>query len=98
MDYKIIWSPTSLKDLKNIVTYIAQNNPERSSKIGSKIIEIVEFIAVFPFKGRVVPEIELDEVREVIHNSYRIIYRIQYKKKVIEIVRIWHAARGKPKI
>ncbi|MCC6325880.1 MAG: hypothetical protein DCC43_10860 [Candidatus Brocadia sp.] len=29
-------------------------------------------------------------------NPYRIVYRVKRNKKVIEMVRIWHAARGTP--
>ena len=36
--------------------------------------------------------------REIIHRPYRIIYRVREEQKVIEILRVWHAARGIPRI
>ncbi len=41
--------------------------------------------------GRVVPEINRKEIREIILGNYRIIYRI--KKDVLEILTVYHSAR-----
>lgn len=48
--------------------------------------------------GRMVPEFRRPELREVIHASYRVIYRVQREGKAVEVVRFWHAARGFPHI
>ena len=98
MDFKITWSATSRLDLKDIVSFIAENNPERAEIFGLKIINYAERASQFPKSGRIVPEFDDDMLREFIFYSYRIIYRIKENVKLIEIVRVWHSARGIPTI
>jgi plasmid stabilization system protein ParE len=47
-------------------------------------------IAKFPFSGRRVPEYDLDQIREVIEGSFRIIYYI--KSDQIDILAVIHGA------
>ena len=51
-----------------------------------------EQIANFPFSGRIVPEFETEQLREVIEGSYRIIYYI--KPEQIDVIAVLHAARN----
>ena len=53
-----------------------------------------EQIASFPLSGRVVPEYEAPDVREVIERPYRIIYRI--KPDQIDILAVVHSAQMLP--
>jgi len=47
-------------------------------------------IAEFPFSGRRVPEYDVDQIREVIEGSFRIIYHI--KSDQIDILAVIHGA------
>jgi plasmid stabilization system protein ParE len=51
-----------------------------------------EQIANFPFSGRIVPEFETEQIREVIEGSYRIIYYV--KPEQIDVIAVLHAARN----
>ena len=55
-------------------------------------------MALFPQSGRVVPEKKDPLVRETIVGSYRIIYRVDDASQTVAIARIWHSARGKPRL
>ena len=48
--------------------------------------------------GRVVPEFNQQDLHEVIVSPYRIIYRLNEDARLIEIIRVWHAARDTPEI
>ena len=50
-------------------------------------------IATFPFSGRMVPEYELNEIREVIEGPYRIIYLIESEQRKVEVLAVIHGAR-----
>lgn len=63
-----------------------------------RIFHAVEQLPAFPQSGRMVPEFQDPAIREVIHAPFRIVYRFQSARERIEIVRVWHAARGIPKI
>ena len=98
MGGKVILTPQSLDDLEQIVTFIAEDNPERARSFGSELIDRALSVATFPERGRAVPEIGEPAVREIIHGSYRIIYDIFPDRKTIYVLRFWHGARGEPEI
>ena len=98
MDFKVIWSPSARLDLKEIVSYIAEDNGEIAQRFGLSLIDATKSLASFPNKGRTVPELGSQDIREVIFKPYRIIYRVTEPQSVIEIVRVWHAARGTPEL
>ena len=50
-----------------------------------------EQIAVFPRSGRMVPEYEAPDIREVVEGPYRIIYRITTDQ--IDILAVVHGAQ-----
>ena len=98
MGHKIIWSPAAREDLKNLVSFIGQNNPIKAEEFGLSVLEQVEQASIFPESGRIVPEFEIDTLRELILAPYRIVYRINHKAKVIDVSRVWHSKRGKPRL
>jgi toxin ParE1/3/4 len=98
MGWKVIISPSAQADLEDIVRYIALHNAEAAARMGYALIERAEGLAGFPEMGRMVPEFRRPNLREVIHRSYRVIYRVNRETDSIEIVRFWHGARGFPHI
>nr|WP_262984301.1 type II toxin-antitoxin system RelE/ParE family toxin [Nostoc sp. 'Peltigera membranacea cyanobiont' 210A] len=48
-------------------------------------------LANFPLSGRIVPEFETEQIREVIEGSYRIIYYI--KPEQIDVLAVIHGAQ-----
>ena len=98
MDFKIVWTICSREDLREIATFIARDNPAAAIKLGDMIFARVDSLEKFPELGRIVPERNQPEVRELIVKNYRVIYRIRQKEKRLEILRIWHGARGEPPI
>src|SRR6266536_1493696 len=98
MGRKIIISPSANSDLHDIVSYIALHNADAAVRLGNALSKRTEILAEFPDLGRVVPEFSRPDLRELVHLSYRIIYRVQVGKPYLEIVRFWHAARGFPHI
>ena len=98
MAYQIIWTQTAAEDLKEIVQYIALDDPDAAAKLADRIIICIENASKFPFSNRSVPEKNEEFIRESIIKPYRIIYQTDTNRDVIHILRIWHAARRIPKI
>jgi toxin ParE1/3/4 len=92
----LIWSPTASEDLRHLVRYIATDSPERAAAFGLRLIERVEQLQRFLEMGRMVPERRDRCIREIIVRPYRVIYRVTHECQLLEIVRVWHAARGEP--
>ena len=83
----MIWSKESLKQLIEIEQFISKDNPERAIKFIDKLVDRGDAIKDYPFKGRIVPEFSINEIREVFEKSYRIVYRIFETK--IEILTVF---------
>ena len=98
MAYKLIWSPAARDDLHDIVVFIARDNPERAMSFGYQLISETDRLHDFPALGRIVPEYENQCLREIIFRPYRIVYRVNHDRKICEIARVWHSARGVPPI
>jgi plasmid stabilization system protein ParE len=64
--------------------------------LGARLLDEAFSLESLPWRGRVVPELSNSDLREILHRSYRIVYRIQSATASVEILRFWHAARGVP--
>jgi plasmid stabilization system protein ParE len=96
MDCKIIWTDPALEDLREIVAFISGDNPEAGRRVGMDIYETVGMLASFPLIGPPYPRGSSGKIREIVSWSYRIFYRVNSKKKLVEVLTIWHGARGTP--
>ncbi len=96
MAYKLTWSPAARDDLHDIVIFIARDNPERAMSFGYQLISDTDRLQAFPRLGRLVPEYQNEDLREIILRPYRIVYRLNHERQLCEIVRVWHSARGTP--
>ncbi|MHA1486841.1 MAG: type II toxin-antitoxin system RelE/ParE family toxin [Promethearchaeota archaeon] len=88
---EIEWSSKAENDLNEIIDYIAQDSLEYALSFYEQVREKVENLILFPKMGRIVPEIDEPNIRELFLRNYRIIYRISEKK--IQITRLFHGSR-----
>lgn len=98
MAYKLIWAPAARDDLHDIVVFIARDDSDRAMSFGYELISEIDRLQEFPESGRIVPEYRNAVIREIIFRPYRIVYRVHPDSKVCEIARVWHSARGLPKL
>ncbi|MGB8354404.1 MAG: type II toxin-antitoxin system RelE/ParE family toxin [Chthoniobacteraceae bacterium] len=98
MDFKIVWTDPSLADLQEIVTFIASDDTAAAERVGHAIIDHVETLRAFPFIGPPYPRGTDGTLREIVCGNYRIFYRVSEKLKLIEILTVWHGARGTPQV
>lgn len=89
---KIVWTELSIVDLKGVFDYIAEDSLRYATITVNKLYNKVQLISNNPFLGRVVPEFNEKEIRELIEGKYRIVYRIKSETRV-DILRIYHTAR-----
>jgi len=96
MACKLIWSPAARDDLRDIVRFIARDNPQRAESFGYELMRRTDILHDHPEAGRIVPEYRKARIREIIYRPYRIVYRLDIERGLVEIARVWHAARGNP--
>ena len=86
------WSNPAKIDLKQIHDYIARDSRFYAKKVSSEIVEKTETLNLFPKVGRIVPEVEDPNVRELLIYSYRVIYEILPDR--IEVLALIHSKRN----
>ena len=89
---RIRWSDEAAADLEAIHVFIARDSARYASAVCAELVEAVDQLRVFPRSGRVVPEFQREDIREVLRGSYRIVYRL-VEPALVEIVTVFHGAR-----
>ena len=85
------WTARARTDLRELHTYIAQDSPHYARRFVEKIFKAVEALNDHPQIGRKVPEADREDIRELLFQNYRIIYRI--KPEHVYIVTVLHGGR-----
>ena len=98
MDYQVVLSLSARADLHDIVRYISFDAPDRALQFGLFLISRTRLLAQSPELGRVVLEFEEPFIREIVVRSYRVVYRLDDSRQLVEVIRFWHAARDTPEI
>jgi len=88
----ITFAASAVNDLETIRDwYIEQQVPDVGEKLLREIIAQVERLTNFPESGRIVPEFQIMNLREIIFPPFRIVYRLD--KNRARIVRVWRSER-----
>lgn len=88
----VSFAGSSASDLEDIRAYYTEQDvPDVGERLISEIISKIEKLSEYPDIGRVVPEFDLEYLRELIHPPFRIVYRRDSNK--VRIVRIWRSER-----
>jgi len=71
--------------------YLRHYSDKYAETFADKIFERVEILERFPRSGRVVPELGNENIRELIHKSYRIVY-VSVSEEQVDILTIHPSA------
>lgn len=91
---KVIWTPRAQLRIQEIHDHIALDQPGNAVRWVSQILGRGEQIGSQPRSGRIVPEYQRDDIREIFEGSYRIVYRILAER--IDVLTVRHQARRMP--
>ncbi|HEX9021612.1 MAG TPA: type II toxin-antitoxin system RelE/ParE family toxin [Nitrospirota bacterium] len=75
---RITFAASAIKDLEDM-------------QLTAEIVSRIERLAAHPLSGRIVPEFNVEHLREIIYPPFRIVYR--HDKNKVRIVRIWRSER-----
>ncbi len=92
---KIGWSEEGLKRFRQILEYIEEDSPQNATKVANAIWNRIQQLKEFPELGRMVPEFNRKDLRELIVYNFRIVYRVKSQDN-LEIVGIHHSAQMLP--
>mgnify|MGYP006416145079 CR=1 FL=1 len=89
---KISISASAYEDLQGIKIYYQNEGvPQVGENFVKAIIKHIETLAENPMIGRMVPEFEEEEIRELIRPPFRVVYL--YEKNRVHIIRVWRSER-----
>jgi toxin ParE1/3/4 len=88
---KVHWTDNAREHLRAIYAYISKSSPLYAKRVVDRLTNRSRQIGNFPLSGRVVPEYEMGQIREVIEGTYRIIYYI--KSDQIDVLAVIHGAQ-----
>ena len=84
---RLVWTKEALLCLREVEEYISRDNSIAAANFVDKLISLAETIVDNPKKGRVVPELSLENIREILYRNYRIVYLV--KKNSLEILTVF---------
>jgi toxin ParE1/3/4 len=91
---EIVWTSQAEDDLTEIARHISSDSEYYATVFVMDVLDAVERLAEFPLMGRIVPEFDAPQIRELLLGSYRVVYRTRHD--LVEIATIYHGARLLP--
>lgn len=88
---KLFWTEPAIQDLRDLRDYIAADSDFHAADFIASIITRAERLTMFPMIGRLVPEAQVENIREILYRSYRIIYRIVGER--VDVLAVIHGSR-----
>lgn len=79
----ITWAQPALDDLKALRAWIGRDSEPLSDRVAERIFDAVEQAIPFPRIGRVVTEVDDENVRELLFRTFRIIYQTVHDGVVV---------------
>jgi addiction module RelE/StbE family toxin len=90
-NFKVLWTETAIEDLVAIKQYISEDSPDRAVTWIFELFNSGESLVSSPTRGRIVPEFKQENLRELLIDNYRLVYRI--KKTSIEVITVFEGHR-----
>jgi toxin ParE1/3/4 len=85
-------SKSALEDLEAIQAYYKEQSvPHIGAEFVTTILQHFEMLEQHPDAGRIVPEFNLEHIRELIHAPFRVVYLMQQQE--IVLIRVWRSER-----
>jgi plasmid stabilization system protein ParE len=91
---KVDWTDTAVGHLDHIFAYVGATSEDYARRTIDRITKRSIQISTLPQSGRIVPELDLPQIREVIEGHYRIVYYI--KPDGIDVLAVIHCAQDTP--
>ena len=91
MSVRIVWSPLALVRAENAAKFIARDDPAAAASWARGLFDAVKTLSAHPRRGRMVPELSRDEIREIVHGDYRVVYRVSSRR--VEVLTVRHGRR-----
>jgi plasmid stabilization system protein ParE len=66
------WTDQAVEDLRSIRLFIERDSPRYGRLVAERLYDATSQIELFPYSGRMVPELNREDMRELIVGDYHI--------------------------
>jgi toxin ParE1/3/4 len=91
---RVVWTQPARDDLREIWEHIAADSGRYARQVSGRLVDAVGRLRTYPLSGRIVPELNRPELREVIQGNYRVVYRTT--PEAVEVLAVVHTSRDFP--
>ena len=85
---RVRWSEGALDDLNAIGAYFERTSRQYARSIVARLYTAPEALTEHPHLGRVVPEVEVEHIREIVREGYRVVYIVSDDR--VEVLAVLH--------
>lgn len=89
---EVIFTDRFLTRVEECTDYIALDDIPTAVKWAEGVFKHCEQLSTQPESGRMVPEFNRPEIKEIIHGNYRLVYEL--KSNRIDMLTIWHVRQS----
>ena len=82
---RVDWTDLALDRADEIAQHIAEDDREAAVRWMVGLFDAAERLSRFPESGRMVPELEQREVRELVYGAYRVFYLVGDAVRVLSV-------------
>jgi toxin ParE1/3/4 len=87
----VTWAESARAALDDVVTYIAQDSRDAALRVLVAALDMASSLDQFADRGRIVPELNQPDLRELFVFDYRLLYRVHPDEVVV--IAYLHGAR-----
>ncbi|HMG05662.1 MAG TPA: type II toxin-antitoxin system RelE/ParE family toxin [Chthoniobacterales bacterium] len=94
MEFKVLIAETAIADLKEIVEFVAHDDPDAAARVGGKLVQNAMGLAIMPERF---PLHDLRRgIRKMSSSPFLIFYTVDHREDVVNVLHFWHGARRPP--
>jgi toxin ParE1/3/4 len=79
----VVWTESARRALDEVLEYIAQESRDRAFTLLSRVLDTAATLDTLANRGRVVPELNKPDIRELLVFDYRLQYRVFDEQVVV---------------
>ena len=96
MELKVLYTEPALEDLEAIKERSWEFHPQTTEQFLTALLNHIDLLGKLPSMGTRVKGYE--NVRQLLHTPFRIYYRVNGPREVVEILHVWHYGRRTPQL
>ena len=88
---RVVWTEAARIGLHSALEYISEDSPDAAGHFLGVVLDTAQSLSFLSERGRIVPELQRPDIREIFVYSYRILYQVTQPE--VHIVAFLHGAR-----